>query len=283
LCSCSDDDNTTTGPPVSSGTIIVDPQPDSISPPWLLVGPGGFSHAGNGDTTFVQLGAGDYSLTWGDYPDWTIPGPNPHDVQLVAWDTLTIQGTYVWVPPVPTLPFPGSADVLMSNFRTIYETRDFIEYRKIMHPDFLTILQDATVQEFPDVGTTLDVSEELRIHERMFSGDAVTDPQGVLVPGVLSIDFNNFRALDDWKVSPAGDIIPNAQWAPFEVGLLFDRGQNFSTLRVEGTIKFYVTSRDSMHQDSLEQYYQMIGQVDFQSFMKESENIPWGSVKALYW
>jgi hypothetical protein len=163
------------------------------------------------------------------------------------------------------LPFPGSPDVLMNNFQTIYETRDFNEYRKIMHPDFLTILQDATVEEFPDVGTTLDVNEELRIHERMFSGDAVTDPQGVLVPGVLSIDFNNFRALDDWKVSPADDIIPNAQWAPFEVVFLFDRGQNYSTLKVEGTIKFYVTNRDSLHQGTVKKYHQMIGQVDLTS------------------
>ena len=160
------------------------------------------------------------------------------------------------------LPFPGSPDVLMNNFQKIYETRDYNEYRKIMHPDFLTILQEATTEEFPDVGTTLDVNEELHIHERMFSGDAVTDPQGELVPGVLSISFNNFRALDDWKVSPVDDIIPNAQWAPYEVVFLFDRGQNYSTLKVEGTIKFYVTSRDSLHQGSVRKYHQMIGQVD---------------------
>jgi hypothetical protein len=169
------------------------------------------------------------------------------------------------IEPPPELPFPGSPDVLMQNFQTIYETRDYDEYRKIMHPNFLTILQDATVQEFPDVGTTLDVTEELKIHERMFSGDAVTDPDGELVPGVLAIDFNNFRALDDWKVSPSDDIIPDAQWAPFEVVFLFDRGQNYSTLKVEGTIKFYVTSRDSTHQGTVKKYHQMIGQVDLTS------------------
>ncbi|MEN8006668.1 MAG: hypothetical protein ABFS42_06600 [Candidatus Krumholzibacteriota bacterium] len=162
----------------------------------------------------------------------------------------------------PELPFPSSPDVLMNNFRTIYETRDIDEYRKIMHPDFLTILQDATIQEFPDVGTTLDVNEELRIHERMFSGDAQTDPNGDFVPGVSSIAFSTFRALDTWVVSPENDIIPNAEWAPFEVDFLFDRGQNFSTLKVEGTIKFYVTSKDTVHQGTTKQYYQMIGQVD---------------------
>lgn len=166
------------------------------------------------------------------------------------------------------LPWPGSADVLMDNFRQIYETRDIDEYRKIMHPDFLTILQEATTTEFPDVGTTLDVNEELRIHERMFSGEALTDPNGDFVPGVLSINFSKFRALDAWVESPSDDIIPNAEWAPFEVDFLFDRGQNFSTLKVEGTIKFYVTSKDSLHQGSTKKYYQMIGQVDLTNLGK---------------
>jgi len=165
-------------------------------------------------------------------------------------------------PPPAELPFPGTPAQLMANFQTIYETRDFDEYRKIMHPDFLTILQEATTDEFPDVGTTLDVNEELRIHERMFSGEAVTDPQGELVPGVLNISFSKFQPLDAWATSPPDDIIPNAEWSQYEVEFLFDRGQTFSTLKVDGSIKFYVTSRDSMHQGSLKQYYQMIGQVD---------------------
>lgn len=163
------------------------------------------------------------------------------------------------------LPFPGSPDVLMQNFQTIYETRDFDEYQKIMHPDFLTILQDETIQDFPDVGETLDVNEELRIHQRMFSGDPVTDPNGDLVPGVANISFSRFINLETWAVSPPTDIIPNAEWALYDVEFLFDRGQTFSTLKVEGTIKFYVTSRDSMHLGSLRQYYQMIGQVDLTS------------------
>jgi len=164
---------------------------------------------------------------------------------------------------VEPLPFPGSPDVLMDNFRTIYEkTRSIDDYRNLMHPDFLTILQEATTMEFPSVGTTLDVNEELRIHERMFSGDALEDPDGEFVPGVLNISFSKFRALDTWVLSPQDDIIPNAEWAPFEVEFLFDRGQNFSTLRVDGTIKFYVTSRDSVHQGTTKQFYQMIGQVD---------------------
>ncbi len=165
--------------------------------------------------------------------------------------------------PVPqALPFPGSPSQLMANFQTIYETMDFDEYRKIMHPDFLTILQEKTQIAFPDVGTTLDVNEELTIHQRMFSGDSLEDPDGNFVPGVNTISFSNFRALDDWEMSPSDALIPDALWAPWEVDFLFDRGQEFSTLKVEGTIKFYVTSRDSLHEGTVQQYYQMKGQVD---------------------
>ena len=171
--------------------------------------------------------------------------------------------------PVPEeLPFPESPDVLMSNFQRIYETRDFDEYRKIMHPDFLTILQESTTDEFPDVGTTLDVNEELRIHERMFSGEALVDPLGKFVPGVLSISFHTFLAQDAWVMSQHDDIIPFAEKAQFEVRFLFDRGQTYSTLEVNGTIMFYVTSRDSVHQGTTLQYYQMIGQVDLTNLDK---------------
>jgi hypothetical protein len=84
-------------------------------------------------------------------------------------------------------------------------------------------------------------------------------------------------------MSPEDDIIPNAEWAPFEVDFLFDRGQEFSTMKVEGTIKFYVTSRDSMHEGSLKQYYEMIGQVDLTNGgFKSVETATWGSVKALW-
>lgn len=170
----------------------------------------------------------------------------------------------------------------MRNFQAVYETRYFPGFLDLLHPDFLTILQESTTQEFPDVGTTLDVNEELRIHQRMFSGEAVTDPNGNFIPGVETLSFSRFRALDTWTMSPPDDIIPNAEWAPYEVDILLDRGQMFSTLKVQGTIKFYVTSRDSMHNGSMKKYYQMVGQVDLTNLGKAVEGFPWGSVKALW-
>jgi len=231
----------------------------------------------------------------GDDP--VTPAPLPEEIDLpgvteldkALWQTVLEMPERRWmIDPAgenlgtTKLPFPGSPDQLMANFRTIYETRDVGEYLKLMHPDFLTILQEGTTEEFPDVGTTLDYSEEQHIHKRMFSGLAVTDPQGVLVPGILSIDFSVFHALDTWQTAPADDIFPNALWAPYEVVIMLDRGQNFSTLKVEGVIKFFVTSEVFKHNGLKQQFFQMVGQVDLTGGFKSVEQTNWGSVKALY-
>jgi len=228
----------------------------------------------------------------GVWTDWTENHTINHSYRIPGEYTITVEVRDRWgltdtagfdvTFSKPELPFPGSPDQLMANFQTIYETMDAGEYLKLMHPDFLTILQESTIIDFPDVGTTLDVTEEQRIHERMFSGEAMEDPNGDFLPGIRAIHFSGFRALDAWSMSPGNDIIPNAEWAPFEVDFLFDRGQQFSTLKVGGAIKFYVTSRDSLHNGTLKQYYQMIGQVDLTGGFKSTEEIPWGSVKALW-
>ena len=180
------------------------------------------------------------------------------------------------------LPFPDSPQQVMENFVTAYETQDVVEYLLIMHPDFQTILQQGTMEEFPDVGPTLDRYEEQNIHKRMFSGLALSDPNGDLVVGISDIVFEVFQPLAPWEDTPNDDIIPNAQAALYEVDVLFDRGQTFSTLNVEGMIKFYVTSREFEHEGNVQQFFQMVGQVDLTGDGKSTETTNWGSVKALF-
>lgn len=165
------------------------------------------------------------------------------------------------VPP-PTLDFPDSPAKLMSNFQTIYEEKNFDWYRDMLHPDYKTVLQQETIDQFPDVGEFLELDEELRIHDRMFSGDDLLDPNDEFVPGVIDISFGKFQPELDWQVSPVDDPIPNALFAPYDVELLFNRGQGHSQISVKGQIRFYVTSKDSLHEGTTKQYYQMVGQVD---------------------
>jgi hypothetical protein len=164
--------------------------------------------------------------------------------------------------PDPVMPFPDSPDQLMANFRAIYEKMDFAEYVKMIHPDYTMILQESTRTEFPDVGETLTVDEELRMHERMFSKQDVTNPEGILVPGVQTIEFKTFARQDSWSRSPVDDPIPGADFALYDVDFLFGRGGSYSTLKVQGKIKFYVTHRDSVVGDVTKPFYQMYGQMD---------------------
>jgi hypothetical protein len=162
----------------------------------------------------------------------------------------------------PTIQFPDSEDKLMANFQYIYETMDIDEFRKMLHPQYITILQQSTRNTFPDVGETLDLEEELRIHDRMFSKQDVFDPLNNPVPGVQTIQFQTFQRVGVWATSPANDQIPNARNALYSVQFLFDRGQTYSTLKVTGNIRFYVTSHDSLVNGVVKPYFRMRGQAD---------------------
>jgi hypothetical protein len=176
---------------------------------------------------------------------------------------------------------PTSPDELMQIFQTAYENMDFEALRSLLHPDFQMILQQETIEMFPDLGPTLDLNEELRIGQRMFAGLPVTDPNGDLVPGILGIAFSRFYPLDTWQLTPPDDLIPNALYAPFEVDIWFDRGQTFSTLKVQGIINFYLTYQELEVKGEELFHFQMIGQRDLTNLDKV-EGTSWGTVKALF-
>jgi len=163
--------------------------------------------------------------------------------------------------PVPR-PWPDTPDRLMANFQAVYEDMDFADFAQMLHSQYVTILQESTYNQFPDVGTTLDLEEELRIHERMFSKQDVTDPLGNLVPGVQSIDFQTFQRVGAWSLSPSNDPIPDAWFAQYDAVFLFDRGAGHTILKVQGSIKFYVVARDSTVNGVTKPYYRMRGQKD---------------------
>ena len=213
----------------------------------------------------------------------------PPDPDQALWDTV-LGMEDLWGPDdeveyntgVTRLPFPDSPEKLMANFKTIYETMEVYDYLRTMHPDFLTILQSSTMDEFPDVGPTLSRYEEQNVHKRMFSTQAVTDPDGNLVPGVSTIVFDVFQQLAPWETADPDGLFPDALWAPYQVSILWNRGQTFSTLRVEGIINFYVVSRDIEYKDEARQFFQMIGQVDLTDSNKATEGTSWGTVKAIF-
>jgi hypothetical protein len=59
------------------GTVVIDPNPDTISAPWQLESDAGETFTGAGDSTIVNLPMGVYTLTWGDVEGYETPSPNP--------------------------------------------------------------------------------------------------------------------------------------------------------------------------------------------------------------
>jgi len=144
-------------------------------------------------------GLASYPFRWrlGEGTEWTDWWWHPVDhvfeseeVQVVTlevrdrWGAMT-QATKSVSPVKTWLPFPDTPDQLMANFQGAYELMDIAELRRIIHPDFQMILQQETVDQFPGIGSTIDAVEELRIGERMFSGEDLADPDtGALIPGI---------------------------------------------------------------------------------------------------
>jgi formylglycine-generating enzyme required for sulfatase activity len=77
-----------------TGTITIDPEPNSINAPWQITGPGGFTSSAYGDTTFAIITTGSYTLTWGAATGWTLPSPNASTQTLTTGGVVTFAGLY---------------------------------------------------------------------------------------------------------------------------------------------------------------------------------------------
>lgn len=177
---------------------------------------------------------------------------------------------------------PESPDVLMSLIMAAHETRNVSQYLALLDPEFQMFLSDETRQEFPTVGPTLDYAEEEWIHTRMFSGENVTNPEGNLVPGVQGISFYVFMPMDAWTPTVEGDPIEDAVWAPYQVVIHFDRGQTYSTMKVEGVVNVFARAHEITVAGKKETFYLLAGMTDLTYFAKGTETASWGSIKAWY-
>jgi hypothetical protein len=96
-----------------TGTIEIDPNPNSLSAPWSLSGPAGFMTNGEGDAVLAGRQVGEYTLTWGDTPGYITPTPNPWVFTLGADQTTSRTGLYV-EDPIGTGPPAGT--IVISTF-----------------------------------------------------------------------------------------------------------------------------------------------------------------------
>jgi uncharacterized protein (TIGR02145 family) len=90
-----------TFPLSGSGTIVIDPEPNSLDASWTIEGPCDYSKSGNGDMNFTYLDLGDYTVTWGAVSGWTAPSNSTQT--LASGQTLTFTGIYIEIIEVPAL------------------------------------------------------------------------------------------------------------------------------------------------------------------------------------
>ena len=191
-------------------------------------------------------------------------------------------------PPVrPPAVISLTPDDVMVNFRSSYEDMDPAAYLGLLAPGYVTHLLAVTRRAYPDVGETLDYSEEERIHGRMFSGTDLNDPNGGLVPAVKGLNFRNLEKLIGWGMSLESDPIPNTLSALFDIDLVVDRGPEYPALAIRGQIRFYVEPVETVVDQAAVTYYRMVGQLDWTyfflgAFSADVQTTPWGTFKAYY-
>jgi len=178
------------------GTIIIDQTPDVlVGAGWSLTGPQDGS--GSGDQTLTDMPLGDYTLTWDSLEGWAEPQGSTHTVSVGS--TVTFPGTYMDLVPLATNP-----DILMSNFKIIYEGMFFNEFVDILHTDFRMILLQSTIHEWEGSGNPLqemyfDQDLEARIHRNMFENLPGINPVGGIVPPVDSIHVDILEKIGTWE------------------------------------------------------------------------------------
>lgn len=262
--------------PTTYGTVVIDVQPDAAAATWHLAGPGGTTRDGTGDATLPDQRTGSYTVTWGAATGYDTPAAATLD--LGEAQTITFGGAYA----VTGMLFPDTPDKLMENFLTMYETMNPAALAPLLHPQYVMILQESTYMQFPSVGTTLDPAEEQRIHERMFGGTNVTDPDGALVPAIEDITFPYFARSGAWGTSLPSDQIPDTPYALYEVEIWMDRGVGHTILKTTGYLKAYVAAVDTVVAGETRSCYRLRGLVDLTLDNKASESFSWGSSKALF-
>jgi len=125
-------------PKPTTGTVVVNPAPDSLACPWQLTGPSSYSHDGTGDETLSKLAPGDYTLTWSAVAGWNRPDPASPTQTLAAGGSVTFSGTYtvagtetVSAPDAPSGPATGveNQDLSYSAAGAVSNNGHDLEYR----------------------------------------------------------------------------------------------------------------------------------------------------------
>ncbi len=93
VAGCGEDESVVSAEPDKTGTIVIDPEPNSIDAPWELSGPNSYIASSSGDTTMTSMEPGEYRLTWEKVNGYLTPSGDT--ITLASNEVITFSVTYV--------------------------------------------------------------------------------------------------------------------------------------------------------------------------------------------
>ena len=188
------------------------------------------------------------------------------------------------VTPEPVaLEFPATPDKLMANYVAVYDDMATANYADLIHPDFIMVLQQETIDRFPGVGENLDSATELSIAANMFAGLEGVDQAGQAVPPIRDIDILHMELMSNWAVVEPGGPVPGDWMAAYEIQFGFQRDEQHHMSMAEGQVQFYVAAVDSVHEGEQKPYFRFTGMVDLtRGGHKAVDSESFGTIKVMY-
>jgi hypothetical protein len=151
------------------------------------------------------------------------------------------------------LPPAVTTDILMDNFKKIYEGMLYAEYEAMLHPNYRTILLNATIEDWQNSGTPLDQAyfdrdTELQIHRNIFDNLGGVNEDGEPVDPIESIKVIVLDKIGVWtNVNESNENFggQDAYWNRFQVFIHFEQ-PNSKRFEVDQQVDFYAKQVDGI-------------------------------------
>ena len=186
------------------------------------------------------------------------------------------------------LPPTSSQATLMDNYVAIYQDMLPRELEYLLHPDYRTVVQAATIQDWaasenPVTSGFFDRSTEIQIHENIFGGRMGLHPSGQEVPPVVGISVEAMTGLGSWAaISPEDEDFGDHEGYQRAYALLIILlTPDQFMFRVQQNVHFYVAPVEEEGQ----QVWKLLGTRGYDPGKvggKASERFTLDSIKALY-
>ena len=174
----------------------------------------------------------------------------------------------------------STAEILVSNFKTVYEDMWIDELIDLLDEDFKMILSEPTQELFDgSIGPWFNFTDMVIIHRNMFGGNPGVDARDNIVHPIASIEIDLMEQTEGWAAIPAGDEHfggAEGKYAPFQVVIQFHNADLTHRFLMMQRVYFYVhpTTVDG---DTTWTLLGLRGVIS-----KASDQVAWDSLCALY-